>query len=91
MSYVELEVYFDKSLRLVEATSDDSFRCKTNGCIGFCFYDFNVRINKCGVNYYNCIPQVREFHCPNCGCINCIPCKAQHEGMSCQQYRGPYN
>ena len=31
--------------------------------------------------------QVNEYKCKFCGMLNCILCKAQHEGKNCQEYQ----
>ena len=40
-------------------------------------------------NYHQLLhsSQVNEYKCDNCGKLNCILCKAQHEGKSCQEYQ----
>ena len=30
---------------------------------------------------------MNEFKCQNCDKLNCILCKAQHDGMNCQEYQ----
>ncbi|XP_019850766.1 PREDICTED: ranBP-type and C3HC4-type zinc finger-containing protein 1-like [Amphimedon queenslandica] len=67
----ELESFFKRGLRIAEATDPNSFHCKTADCPGFCFYE----------------GKVNEFKCQNCDKLNCILCKAQHEGMNCQEYQ----
>ncbi|XP_069771235.1 ranBP-type and C3HC4-type zinc finger-containing protein 1 isoform X2 [Narcine bancroftii] len=71
---VSLEDYhrvLDCSMKVAESCSSNSFHCKTPDCKGWCIYEDTVN----------------EFHCPSCGKVNCLLCKAIHQGMNCQQYQ----
>ena len=49
----------------------DSFHCQTADCPGWCVYEDDVN----------------DFPCPICGKVNCLLCKAIHEGMNCKEYQ----
>jgi len=66
-----LEKHQQKSLKEVQATSKNSFHCKTPDCAGWCFMSDNIN----------------SFKCPICKRLNCITCQAIHEGQDCKQYQ----
>lgn len=71
---VPLEIYQKHlTLSLVEAESRsaNSFHCQTPNCIGWCIYEDDINL----------------FTCEVCGKVNCLTCKAIHEGISCKQYQ----
>ena len=43
----------------------------------------------CAFSRFRCIfeDRVNTFHCPSCGKVNCLVCKAIHENMNCKQYQ----
>lgn len=61
-----------KSLELAEISSKQSFHCQRPNCIGW--------VEIVGNN-------LRSFRCPICMALNCVTCKALHEGMACVVYR----
>ncbi|XP_062900757.1 ranBP-type and C3HC4-type zinc finger-containing protein 1 isoform X2 [Mobula hypostoma] len=71
---VSVETYnkfLDRSMSVAESSSDNSYHCRTADCKGWCIYE----------------DAVNQFHCPSCGKLNCLLCKAIHEGMNCKQYQ----
>lgn len=72
-----LEKHLQRSVKLGESGSENSFHCKTPDCPGWCVYDKGVT----------------RFRCPRCRRLNCIPCKVIHEGISCHDFinRGQQN
>ena len=64
-SYLQLvspavfEKHQQKSLKEVQATSKNSFHCKTPDCNGWCFISDNIN----------------SFKCPLCKRLNCITCQ----------------
>ncbi|XP_074434196.1 sharpin isoform X1 [Larus michahellis] len=67
----EYRRFLERSLVLAERRSRDSFHCKTPDCRGWCIYEDSVN----------------EFRCPICRALNCLLCKAIHEGRNCRQYQ----
>ena len=59
-----------KSLERAEAAMKNAFHCKTPD----------------GVGWAECDEGATNFHCPVCNKINCIKCKANHEGITCNDY-----
>ena len=53
------EKHQQKSLKEVQATSKNSFHCKTPDCEGWCFISDNIN----------------SFKCPICKRLNCITCQ----------------
>lgn len=64
------EEYLTKSLVRAEAVIKDSFHCQTANCLGWAEKGEGAT----------------HFHCPVCLKINCIQCKAVHEGKSCEDF-----
>ncbi|XP_041279755.1 ranBP-type and C3HC4-type zinc finger-containing protein 1-like, partial [Onychostruthus taczanowskii] len=63
--------FLARGLALAERRSRNSFHCRGRDCPGWCFYE----------------DAVNEFPCPVCGALNCLLCKAIHEGQNCRQYQ----
>uniref|UniRef100_A0A8C2SS61 RING-type domain-containing protein n=1 Tax=Coturnix japonica TaxID=93934 RepID=A0A8C2SS61_COTJA len=63
--------FLERSLVLAERRTRNSFHCKTPDCRGWCIYEDSVN----------------EFRCPICQALNCLLCKAIHEGRNCRQYQ----
>ena len=71
LSEESFQKYLERGLRRAESSAANSFHCKTTDCRGFCFYEDNNNF----------------FNCPLCKRINCLTCKAIHEGIDCKQYQ----
>ncbi|XP_074754404.1 sharpin isoform X2 [Athene noctua] len=67
----EYKRFLERSLVLAERRSQNSFHCQTTDCRGWCIYEDSVN----------------EFRCPICQALNCLLCKAIHEGKNCRQYQ----
>ncbi|XP_062426752.1 sharpin isoform X3 [Rhea pennata] len=67
----EYRRFLERSLVLAERRTQNSFHCKTTDCRGWCIYEDSVN----------------EFRCPICQALNCLLCKAIHEGKNCRQYQ----
>ena len=93
MSPEEFEALYNRGLRQVEIAAEYSFPCRTKHCPGCCRYkvrceecsrekdsDYRMLLLSSQVNEYTC-------RCEFCGKLNCILCKAQHEGKNCQEYQ----
>ncbi|XP_055634528.1 uncharacterized protein LOC129774693 [Toxorhynchites rutilus septentrionalis] len=65
------EAYLAKSIRQAESSLDNTFHCKTPNCRGWCIYEDNVN----------------QFKCPVCTIVNCLTCRAIHDGLDCKQYQ----
>ncbi|KAM8811120.1 sharpin [Eudromia elegans] len=63
--------FLERGLALAERRSHGSFHCKTPDCRGWCI----------------CEEAPAEFRCPVCRALNCLRCKAIHEGRSCEQHQ----
>ncbi|XP_056341793.1 sharpin isoform X2 [Oenanthe melanoleuca] len=63
--------FLARGLALAERRSRDSFHCRGRDCPGWCFIE----------------DALNEFRCPVCGALNCLLCKAIHEGQNCRQYQ----
>ncbi|KAM4908021.1 sharpin [Sylvia borin] len=63
--------FLARGLALAERRCGDSFHCRRRDCPGWCFTEDTVN----------------EFPCPVCGALNCLVCKAIHEGQDCRQYQ----
>ncbi|XP_027489596.1 ranBP-type and C3HC4-type zinc finger-containing protein 1-like, partial [Corapipo altera] len=63
--------FLERGLALAERRSQNSFHCRGRDCPGWCFYE----------------DAVNEFPCPVWGALNCLLCKAIHEGQNCRQYQ----
>lgn len=64
------EKHLELSLKLYQGASETAFQCRTPNCRGFVEVDENVR----------------GFTCEVCDKVNCVGCKAIHQGMNCQEY-----
>jgi RanBP-type and C3HC4-type zinc finger-containing protein 1 len=67
--------HLEKSLKLYQSASETAVHCKTPDCPGWIEADKNVR----------------GFTCPSCDKVNCIGCKAIHQGKNCQEYQDEVN
>ncbi|XP_058452225.1 uncharacterized protein LOC131430941 [Malaya genurostris] len=65
------EVHLAKSIRQAESKLNNTFHCKTPNCRGWCIYEDNVN----------------QFKCPVCTIVNCLTCRAIHDGLDCKQYQ----
>ncbi|TRZ09746.1 hypothetical protein HGM15179_017356 [Zosterops borbonicus] len=63
--------FLARGLALAERRSRNSFHCRGRDCPGWCFTEDTVN----------------QFPCPVCGALNCLVCKAIHEGQDCRQYQ----
>lgn len=71
------EKHLEKSLKLYEAAAGSkNYHCKTADCRGF---------------YELMDANVRGFTCEVCEKVNCIGCKAIHQGKNCQEYQDELN
>uniref|UniRef100_UPI00398E81D3 ranBP-type and C3HC4-type zinc finger-containing protein 1 n=1 Tax=Pristiophorus japonicus TaxID=55135 RepID=UPI00398E81D3 len=71
VSLEDYDKFLDRSVSVAESSSDNSYHCKTADCRGWCIYE----------------DAVNEFRCPICSKLNCLLCKAIHDGMNCKQYQ----
>ncbi|XP_060681236.1 ranBP-type and C3HC4-type zinc finger-containing protein 1 [Hemiscyllium ocellatum] len=71
VSNEDYDKFLDRSMSVAESSSENSYHCKTADCKGWCIYE----------------DAVNEFCCPICLKLNCLLCKAIHEGMNCMQYQ----
>nr|XP_033785850.1 sharpin isoform X2 [Geotrypetes seraphini] len=71
VSAEEYKKFLERGLTVAERQSENSYHCKTVDCRGWCIYEDSVN----------------EFQCPICWKVNCLLCKAIHEGMNCRQYQ----
>ncbi|XP_029448079.1 ranBP-type and C3HC4-type zinc finger-containing protein 1-like isoform X1 [Rhinatrema bivittatum] len=71
VSAEEYRKFLERGLTVAERRSENSYHCKTVDCRGWCIYEDSVN----------------EFQCPICWKLNCLICKAIHEGMNCRQYQ----
>ncbi|XP_062547961.1 uncharacterized protein LOC134213224 [Armigeres subalbatus] len=69
------EAHLAKSISQAESTLDNTFHCKTPNCRGWCIYEDNVN----------------QFKCPVCTIVNCLTCRAIHDGLDCKQYQDRMN
>ncbi|XP_066480095.1 sharpin isoform X2 [Tiliqua scincoides] len=67
----EYEHFLERRLAVAESRAQNSYHCQTADCLGWCIYEDDVN----------------EFRCPICWALNCLVCKAIHEGMNCKQYQ----
>ncbi|XP_072855571.2 sharpin isoform X1 [Pogona vitticeps] len=67
----EYERFLERRLAVAESRAQNSYHCRTADCLGWCIYEDDVN----------------EFRCPICWALNCLVCKAIHEGMNCKQYQ----
>ncbi|XP_037087584.1 ranBP-type and C3HC4-type zinc finger-containing protein 1-like [Pollicipes pollicipes] len=65
------ERHLARSLNQAEGNTANSFHCRTPSCAGWCELEDTVN----------------AFCCPVCSCVNCITCRAIHEGSDCRQYQ----
>nr|XP_016853835.1 PREDICTED: sharpin isoform X1 [Anolis carolinensis] len=71
VSWEEYERFLERRLAVAESRAQNSYHCQTVDCLGWCIYEDDVN----------------EFRCPICWALNCLVCKAIHEGMNCKQYQ----
>ncbi|XP_013923589.1 PREDICTED: sharpin [Thamnophis sirtalis] len=71
VSLEEYERFLERRLAVAESRAQNSYHCRTADCLGWCVYEDDVN----------------EFRCPICWALNCLVCKAIHEGMNCKQYQ----
>ncbi|XP_060632016.2 sharpin isoform X2 [Anolis sagrei] len=71
VSWDEYERFLERRLAVAESRAQNSYHCQTVDCLGWCIYEDDVN----------------EFRCPICWALNCLVCKAIHEGMNCKQYQ----
>ncbi|XP_060099103.1 sharpin [Heteronotia binoei] len=71
VSQEEYERFLERRLAVAESRAQNSYHCQTADCLGWCIYEDDVN----------------EFRCPICWALNCLVCKAIHEGMNCKQYQ----
>ncbi|XP_055473966.1 ranBP-type and C3HC4-type zinc finger-containing protein 1 isoform X3 [Psammomys obesus] len=71
LSPEDYQRFLDLSVSIAENRSTLSYHCKTPDCRGWCFFEDDVN----------------EFTCPVCSRVNCLLCKAIHEGMNCREYQ----
>lgn len=67
----EHQRFLELRLSIAESRSEHSFHCQTPNCRGWCIYE----------------DEVNEFHCELCNEVNCILCRAIHQGMTCKDYQ----
>lgn len=75
LSSDDFEKHIQKSLKLAENANELTFHCRTPDCMNF------VEVGEGVVN----------FTCLACKKINCIACKAIHEGKTCNDYQEEVN
>ncbi|GFO38633.1 ranbp-type and c3hc4-type Zinc finger-containing protein 1 [Plakobranchus ocellatus] len=63
--------FLQRGLDQAESQTENSYHCKTANCPGWCVYEDAVNF----------------FTCPVCEKMNCLTCKAIHQGQNCQQYQ----
>ncbi|KAK9402798.1 ranBP-type and C3HC4-type zinc finger-containing protein 1-like [Crotalus adamanteus] len=71
VTWAEYERFLERRLAVAESRAQNSYHCRTADCLGWCVYEDDVN----------------EFRCPICWALNCLVCKAIHEGMNCKQYQ----
>ncbi|KAM3841627.1 sharpin isoform 2-T2 [Vipera latastei] len=71
VTWDEYERFLERRLAVAESRAQNSYHCRTADCLGWCVYEDDVN----------------EFRCPICWALNCLVCKAIHEGMNCKQYQ----
>ncbi|XP_053694732.1 uncharacterized protein LOC128742408 [Sabethes cyaneus] len=69
------EAHLARSIRQAESVLENTFHCKTPNCRGWCIYEDNVN----------------QFKCPVCTIVNCLTCRAIHDGLDCKQYQDRMN
>ncbi|CAB3250262.1 unnamed protein product [Arctia plantaginis] len=67
----DYERWLARGLAAAESGTRNAFHCRTRDCKGWAL----------------CDPDVQKFPCPVCKHINCIPCQAIHDGLTCEQHR----
>lgn len=73
-SLISIEVYvglLGKSLKIAENSNPAAYHCKTPGCL----------------LWIEILGEVDEFECGACQRVNCVLCKAVHQGVSCENYQ----
>ncbi|XP_039220603.1 sharpin isoform X3 [Crotalus tigris] len=71
VTWAEYERFLEHRLAVAESRAQNSYHCRMADCLGWCVYEDDVN----------------EFRCPICWALNCLVCKAIHEGMNCKQYQ----
>ncbi|KAL1762900.1 ranBP-type and C3HC4-type zinc finger protein-containing protein 1 [Sigmodon hispidus] len=71
LSPEDYQRFLDLGVSIAENRSTLSYHCKTPDCRGWCFFEDDVN----------------EFTCPVCSRVNCLLCKAIHEGLNCRDYQ----
>ncbi|XP_048338527.1 sharpin isoform X1 [Sphaerodactylus townsendi] len=71
VSQGEYERFLERRLAVAESRAQNSYHCQTADCLGWCIYEDDVN----------------DFRCPICWALNCLVCKAIHEGMNCKEYQ----
>lgn len=66
-----LEKHLEKSFKRAETSLENVFHCKTPDCPGFIQH----------------ADDSRAFLCPLCNVVNCLTCKAIHDGKTCHEYK----
>ncbi|KAL7031605.1 hypothetical protein ACKWTF_007070 [Chironomus riparius] len=69
------EKHLQKSLKIAEHGNELAFHCRTPDCPIF----------------MEIVEEVTSFQCPTCKKVNCIKCKAIHEGKTCLDYQEEVN
>jgi len=65
------EKHLQLSTRQAESQDSHSYHCATPDCAGWCSYDDDVN----------------TFFCYMCHRLNCLTCRAVHDGINCLQYQ----
>ena len=93
MTEEELQGLYKRGLRQAESAAANSYHCKTTDCEGFCFYEDEVNHFHCPLCKkvsQNSSPPPPLFilfvYCVRLQ-VNCLTCKAIHEGVNCQEYQ----
>ena len=60
-----------KSLKISEASMQNTVHCKTPDCFGFCI----------------CEDDLNFFECQVCNKVNCLRCNVIHMGQTCKEYQ----
>ena len=65
------EKHLQLSTRQAESQDSHSYHCATPDCAGWCSYDDDVN----------------TFFCYMCHRLNCLTCRAVHDGINCLEYQ----
>ena len=88
MTPEQLQQLYRRALREAESAARNSYHCKTTNCEGFCFYEDEVNEFHCPIcTKVSCVLCIHI--CVHWGVwqVNCLTCKAIHEGINCQEYQ----